>query len=271
MVITDSMNQKPMPFHSSEYELGTSYSKALRQAAGTGVKTRQAILLDLLGDDLTLLAPLRHLLESPNFLELFDGVMKAEQYARRDALLSELRTWCNDQTLERLAAFLMGVLNFTSSEENIGCDGQVDSVFASESIGDSANTTISTASEETATTSQSSTAKADDSSTSTEETTSKLREMAHLASLTGDHQLSIDLLTEALHVEPANADLYMQRASLYAKNQDAGSALNDFTSVLRLEPNNHHARAQRGQAYALLGDMNAAVNDWEKATSVGHP
>ena len=263
-----------MPRPSSDYELGRSYRTSLRQVAEPDAKTRQAELLDLLGDDRTLLAPLRNLVESPNFHDSIIAPSVAVRHARRDALLDELRSWCNQEALSRIGAFLSGALDFPSSQESIYSAVQEDSESHPESSGDSADNPSSTDLEQntaSAKASNASSTRIGSGCKSTEEAIAELSTKAHSACLSGEHQRSIDLLTEALRIDPAKADLYMQRASLHAKNQDAGSAIQDFTSVLRLEPNNHAARAHRGQAHALMGAKDAAVNDWEQAASAGHP
>lgn len=262
-----------MPGPSSDYELGRSYRTSLRQVAEPEAKTRQAVLLDLLGDDRTLLAPLRHLVESPNFHDSINEPSEAVRHARRVTLLDELGSWCNQEALRRIEAFLSGAFDFPCSRETSYSKDAESSESPAENSDNSADSSSFADLEQTTASSQSSTASsARDFSDgkSTEKAISELSAKAHSASLNGEHQRSIDLLTEALRIDPAKADLYMQRASLHAKNQDAGSAIQDFTSVLSLEPNNYEARAQRGQAYALMGSSEAAIGDWEKASASGH-
>lgn len=267
------MSTSSAPDPQREYELGRSYGKALRQVSDTGARARQALLMDLIGDDRTLLAPLRHLVESPSFLEVISEVSSAVRLARSDALLQELRAWCNRETLIRLEAFLSGALQIPFVDHaHKGSDLESRKADAENASG-SMNQQSPPGPRESAPSSKSSAASSASvkgDGRSPDESIPYLREKAYAASLIGDHESAIRSLTQALRIDPANASLYMQRASLHAKNQEAVSAVHDFTSVLRLEPNNHEARAQRGQAYALMGAMDKAVDDWEHAASSGH-
>lgn len=267
------MKKKVDATHHLEYELGRSFGKALRQILFTDTKVRQALLLDVLGDDRTLLAPLRHLVEAPNFPELMNEPVAAARNARKDALLNELSSWCNDKTLGRLEAFLSGTLDPASSDN---ANGFPDQEAASPTARDSRVVDQNTDPwhpREPATSANppaAASTKPDSAVYFASQSIVSLSETALAASLTGDHHRAIELLSEALRLDPAKPDLYMQRGCLHAKNQDPGSAIQDFTSVLRLEPNNHEARAQRGQAHALMGATEKAVEDWQSAASAGH-
>lgn len=267
------MRQKPDASRNSEHDLGLAYGKALRQVANADPKVRQALLLDVLGEDRTLLAPLRHMVEAPNFSDLINETSAATRVARKDALLHELASWCNKSTLGRLEAFLSGALGLpetchahSSSEE--GASGPT----AGDSNGFTHKTHSGHSGEPVASTktADSSSGKTDSGVHSAAESIASLSEKAYAASLAGDHHRAIELLSKALRIDPAKPDLYMQRGCLHAKNQDPGSAIQDFTSVLRLAPDNHEARAQRGQAHALMGATEKAVDDWQLAASGGH-
>lgn len=267
------MRQKPDAIRNSEHDLGLAYGKALRQVANTDPKVRQALLLDVLGEDRTLLAPLRHMVEAPDFSDLINETSPAARVARKDALLHELASWCNKSTLGRLEAFLLGALGLpeachahsSSEEEASGPSAGDSSGFTHKThSGHSGEPVASTK------TSDSSSGKTDGRVHSAAESIASLSEKAYAASLAGDHHRAIELLSKALRIDPAKPDLYMQRGCLHAKNQDPGSAIQDFTSVLRLAPDNHEARAQRGQAHALMGATEKAIDDWQLAASGGH-
>lgn len=267
------MRQKSDESCNSEHDLGLAYGKALRQLANVDPKARQALLLDILGEDRTLLAPLRHMVGAPDFSDLINETRAATRVARKDALLHELASWCNKNTLGRLEEFLSGALGLpetchahSSSEEDASDPSAGDSNGFTHKThsGHSGEPVASTK------TTDSSLGQTDVGVHSAAETIASLSKKAYAASLAGDHHRAIELLSKALSIDPAKPDLYMQRACLHAKNQDPGLAIQDFTSVLRLAPDNHEARAQRGHAHALMGAREKAVDDWQLASSGGH-
>ena len=267
------MNQKADPTPQREYELGLAFGGALRQVTDKSARSRLALLLDLLGDDRALLAPLRHMVESPNFQELINESSGAARTARQETLLSELSAWCNRETLERLEAFLAGAFAIPLTGRSWTPQNH-DTLKNSAGPPNPSANRHSPISPQKATDDSKSTNippnRDNSNNLSSEERITILQEKARAATLSGNNQEAVKLLTDALQLDPAKASLYMQRGSLYAKSQDTGSAIRDFTSVLRLEPNNINALAQRGQVHALLGDTEKAISDWEKSAIAGH-
>lgn len=267
------MNHNSDPTPLRDYELGRSYAKAIHHVADKSPKALLALLMDVLGDDRALLPPLRHLIESPKFQELMNERSAVARVAGQDTLLHELASWCNRKTIDRLGAFLAGTLGIPSSgqagqllnvkEPNTKMYLPLESTSRNSDLGRQETTENSQSSTKPTETKQGNVA-------SEKRSISILRTRAAIATLSGDLQRGIRLLSDALRLDPAKASLYMQRAILHARNHDPGSAVEDFTSVLRLEPNNIDAIAQRGQAYALLGDIVKAINDWEKSASAAH-
>ncbi len=52
----------------------------------------------------------------------------------------------------------------------------------------------------------------------------------------------IDILNEALAEDPADHLLYIERGKLYYRNNNFGSALNDFLNAQRIEPGSVEAQ-----------------------------
>lgn len=114
------MNHNTNSSLNSEHQLGCLYAKELRKLNDRNTRVRQALLLDLLGSDRSLLAPLRHLVELPTFDELISENSQAARLALRDSVLLELATWCNQESLLRISAFLDGVAAFTFNKYEWG-------------------------------------------------------------------------------------------------------------------------------------------------------
>lgn len=266
------MNDNVDPTHQREFELGCTFGEALRQNPFTDTKARRALLLDVLGDDQTLLAPLRYLIEAPSFPELMNEPLAAARSARKEALLHELSSWCNEKTLIRLGAFLSGAINTPPLGHIHSSPYQEDPKPAVGSAGESGTRTELWQPHELPSSVEPSAASSpalNNDVHSAGQLIALLCEQARSASLTSDHHHAIELLSEALRIDPSRPDLYMLRGCQHLKNQDPGFAAQDFTSVLRLEPEKHEARARRGQAYALTGAIKKAEEDWQLAESAG--
>jgi tetratricopeptide (TPR) repeat protein len=77
-----------------------------------------------------------------------------------------------------------------------------------------------------------------------------------------DLERAIADFTEAIRIEPKDADLYSMRGDAHAMRQDHAKAIADFTTALRLSPNNATTYYSRGRAYALSKDHENAVKDF---------
>jgi tetratricopeptide (TPR) repeat protein len=72
-------------------------------------------------------------------------------------------------------------------------------------------------------------------------------------------------LTEALKLEPRDADILINRAVSFAQREDYKSAVDDLTKALQLGGTRADALAYRASAYRYLGDLKKADADAEKA------
>jgi tetratricopeptide (TPR) repeat protein len=82
----------------------------------------------------------------------------------------------------------------------------------------------------------------------------------------GEHDRAIAELTEAVRLDPANADAFRERAALALRRGDPRRAADDFTEALRLEPGVAAAHLGRGQARLKLGRLDQAIEDFTEAT-----
>ena len=76
---------------------------------------------------------------------------------------------------------------------------------------------------------------------------------------------AIEYLTEAINLEPNDADSYTLRGVAYLKLNLRDSAISDFNHVIRLDPNNAKAYFVRGGMYSLLGEFDRAIADFDQA------
>lgn len=241
---------------SIDEQLGISYAAALSASHDPTPQLRQAMLLDLLGADRSLWPALRQLIEQPGFDSVRLDPSRAARLARRESLLQELATWCNQEILARSRAFLDGLLQLGP-----GADAQRQHSKAEDpSPGPSGAAAQQVTGE----------AEASAQAGEREAEVRRLSEQGIEASNRGEHQRAIALFSEALRRDGGDALLYMQRASVQALRGQTEAAILDFDSVLRLQPGNLEALAQRGQAKAALGRFEAAKQDWQRASQRGH-
>jgi Tfp pilus assembly protein PilF len=81
----------------------------------------------------------------------------------------------------------------------------------------------------------------------------------------GEYDQAIGVLTEAIRIEPHNANAYLYRGRAYQCRNGAGdldNAINDFTTATELDPKNHEAYYSRSIAYR---DRGAAAQSEEDA------
>jgi tetratricopeptide (TPR) repeat protein len=71
--------------------------------------------------------------------------------------------------------------------------------------------------------------------------------------------------TQALRLDPDNANAYNERGSAYAAKGDYDQALADYNQAIRLDPNDTHAYNNRGLAYAKKKDYDRAIADYNQA------
>ncbi|XP_033025617.1 putative protein FAM10A4 [Lacerta agilis] len=78
---------------------------------------------------------------------------------------------------------------------------------------------------------------------------------------TGELQNAIDLLTEAIKLNPLSPILYANRASVFVKLQKPNAAIRDCNKASELNPNDAQAYKWRGKAHMLLGHWEEAAED----------
>jgi TonB family protein len=71
--------------------------------------------------------------------------------------------------------------------------------------------------------------------------------------------------SEAVRLDPKNADALALRGSLYFKKDDFENALKDYTQAIRLEPDHENYYTMRAEVYRKLGKQSEAEADELKA------
>ena len=105
----------------SDHDLGRQLAQLIQQSGELetkdGVLSRRlpAQLQDLLGADITLLIPLRDLLQRPAFRQLFNLGNQGQGHHARDALLRDLAEVYSPAVMDRLDAVLQGCFNLDAS------------------------------------------------------------------------------------------------------------------------------------------------------------
>jgi len=99
-----------------DQHLGAQLGELMRRDPTLSPQQLQALLQDLLAEDLSLRAPLRELILLPAFRRLALERNQAQAAAQRDALLAELALSFHPALLPRLRALLQGVLGWDDSE-----------------------------------------------------------------------------------------------------------------------------------------------------------
>lgn len=71
--------------------------------------------------------------------------------------------------------------------------------------------------------------------------------------------------TQAIEIEPTNADIYYQRGISYFHLNRKSLALIDFNQAQELQPNNPFRYSSRAYIKDACGDINGAIADYERA------
>ncbi|MFN9619248.1 MAG: hypothetical protein ACK55X_06005 [Synechococcaceae cyanobacterium] len=100
-----------------DYEVGQQIATLIGREGGGSFSPAPLIgqVQDLLGQDTTLLGPLRDLLQRPGFRRLFADGQRSVQISGRDALLQDLASLYHPAVVNRLAAVLDGCLGLPST------------------------------------------------------------------------------------------------------------------------------------------------------------
>ena len=76
-------------------------------------------------------------------------------------------------------------------------------------------------------------------------------------------------LTDALRMDPQNAYLSYNRATLYAYRKDYQRAIDDYTRALQTDPQMAEAYYNRGLCRIFAGDKETGIQDLSKAGEMG--
>lgn len=98
--------------------------------------------------------------------------------------------------------------------------------------------------------------------------TNKPLEDAQKANAAEDHEKAVILLSQAIQLEPNNAELYEHRGVAYFKLKDYKNSLADLTKAVNLEPEHGYRYACRAYVKGKSGDPEGAVRDYEKAVEI---
>lgn len=100
----------------ADQRLGARLGELMRSDPTLSQLQLQALIQDLLAEDLSLRAPLRELILLPAFRRLALERNQAQAIAQRDALLAELAGTFHPAVLSRLQALLQGVVGWDASQ-----------------------------------------------------------------------------------------------------------------------------------------------------------
>jgi tetratricopeptide (TPR) repeat protein/S1-C subfamily serine protease len=80
-----------------------------------------------------------------------------------------------------------------------------------------------------------------------------------------EYKQAIDDYTQAIKIDDKNAIYYVGRGLAYFRLKDYKQAINDWTQAIKLDPKNAGYYGARGDAYLQLKDYKQAINDWTQA------
>ncbi|MGD0899157.1 MAG: tetratricopeptide repeat protein [Thermoguttaceae bacterium] len=86
----------------------------------------------------------------------------------------------------------------------------------------------------------------------------------------GDYDKAIADLTEAIRLDPRDARVYHDRGWANKANGDPDRAIADFAEAIRLDPKMFNAYSGRGLAYERKGDRDKAAADFAQADVLAH-
>ncbi|XP_027727403.1 hsc70-interacting protein [Vombatus ursinus] len=86
----------------------------------------------------------------------------------------------------------------------------------------------------------------------------------------GDLQTAIQLLTEAIKLNPRLAILYAKRASIFIKLQKPNAAIRDCDRAIEINPDSAQPYKWRGKAHRLLGHWEESAHDLAMACKLDY-
>ena len=84
----------------------------------------------------------------------------------------------------------------------------------------------------------------------------------------GKFKEAIDSYTEAIKLNPKDAQAYANRGVAYAHLKQYERAIEDFNEAINITPKDAMAYNNRGLAYAYLKEYNKAIEDYNKAIKI---
>lgn len=84
-----------------------------------------------------------------------------------------------------------------------------------------------------------------------------------------DPNLAIDYFTQAIRLDPNNANTYHARGMAYDQLGRYAEAVADLSCAVSLYPDNAEYYNNRGNAYYAMNKLAEARRDWEKACDMG--
>lgn len=88
-------------------------------------------------------------------------------------------------------------------------------------------------------------------------------------SATGDKMLAIKYYSQAVNIDPTDAECYFNRALDYIDLGEARLAINDLTKAISISPGYSDAYAYRAIAHELMNNTELAQIDWARARELG--
>ena len=79
---------------------------------------------------------------------------------------------------------------------------------------------------------------------------------------------AIEDYTQAIKLDPNNADYYDVRARAYVENNDKVRALADYNQIIKLEPKRSNSYALRAIFYCNEGDYKKGIIDWNQTVKL---
>lgn len=83
-----------------------------------------------------------------------------------------------------------------------------------------------------------------------------------------DFKGAIEDYTQAIKLDPNNADYYGVRAQAYVENNDKVRALADYNQIIKLEPERANSYGLRAIFYCNEGDYKKGITDWDQAAKM---
>ncbi|HEV2955355.1 MAG TPA: tetratricopeptide repeat protein [Xanthobacteraceae bacterium] len=85
----------------------------------------------------------------------------------------------------------------------------------------------------------------------------------------GDYEHAVEQLTEAIKLEPKNAQIFDYRGRAYSLKKDYALATDDYNEAIKLDPTNGQIYEDRADNYYRMKDYDHAIEDYSKAIALG--